>query len=113
MTPAEARVVTAMRAAGLELPPYGGPLKDTLNAIADGIEHLHAELGKARARVAELERLRALKLVGRQAEDPGLWFEAQTASEAYLQAELRRLHAAIESAALTAAGFLGEAKADG
>jgi hypothetical protein len=32
----------------------------------------------------------------RQAEDEGLWFEAQTASEAYLQEELRKLHALIE-----------------
>ena len=28
----------------------------------------------------------------RQAEDDGLWFIAQTAPEAYLQQELRRLH---------------------
>jgi hypothetical protein len=35
-------------------------------------------------------------LVARQAEDDGLWFVAQTAAEAYLQQELRRLHAAIE-----------------
>jgi hypothetical protein len=39
-------------------------------------------------------RLRAL--VNSQAEDAGLWFEARTAPEAYLQQELRRLHAAIE-----------------
>lgn len=31
-----------------------------------------------------------------QAEDEGLWFVARTASEAYLQQELRKLHAAIE-----------------
>ncbi len=37
-------------------------------------------------------------LVNEQAEDEGLWFVAQTASEAYLQQELRRLHAAIEEA---------------
>lgn len=40
--------------------------------------------------------LRAAEIVDRQAEDEGLWFQAQTASEAYLQQELRRLHAAIE-----------------
>jgi len=39
-------------------------------------------------------------LVDRQAEDPGLWFVAEHASEAYLQAELRKLHAAIEQATL-------------
>ncbi len=36
------------------------------------------------------------KMVKEQAEDEGLWFEAQTASEAYLQQELRRLHRLIE-----------------
>ena len=36
------------------------------------------------------------ELVNKQAEDEGLWFIAQTAPEAYLQQELRKLHAAIE-----------------
>lgn len=37
-----------------------------------------------------------LELVNEQAEDDGLWFIAATATEAYLQAALRRLHAAVE-----------------
>jgi len=37
-----------------------------------------------------------LKLVNNQAEDEGLWFEAKTAPEAYLQHHLRLLHATIE-----------------
>lgn len=45
-------------------------------------------------RNAEVARLK--ELVAEQAEDEGLWFNAQTASEAYLQQELRRIHAAIE-----------------
>ena len=32
-----------------------------------------------------------IKLVNKQAEDDGLWFIARTASEAYLQQELRKL----------------------
>ena len=40
---------------------------------------------------------RLLRIVEAQANDPGLWFVAQTAPEGYLQSELRRLHAAIES----------------
>ncbi len=44
------------------------------------------------------QRAEALRIVNEQAEDDGLWFEAQTASEAYLQQELRRLHAAVERA---------------
>jgi Lar family restriction alleviation protein len=39
----------------------------------------------------------ALTIVAEQAEDDGLWFVAQTAPEAYLQQELRRLHAAVEA----------------
>jgi len=43
---------------------------------------------------AELAKLR--QLVAQQAEDDGLWFNAATAPEAYLQQELRKLHAAVE-----------------
>lgn len=38
----------------------------------------------------------ARMIVGEQAEDEGLWFDAQTTPEAYLQQALRRLHAAVE-----------------
>lgn len=41
----------------------------------------------------------ALAVVLEQAEDEGLWFVARTSAEAYLQQELRRLHAAVENAA--------------
>lgn len=37
-----------------------------------------------------------LEKVSRQASDPGLWVNAETPVEAYLQAELRYLHAIIE-----------------
>jgi len=39
-------------------------------------------------------------LVEKQATDEGLWFIAQTAPEAYLQSELRKLHALIEKSLL-------------
>jgi hypothetical protein len=42
----------------------------------------------------KLDAIRAL--VNEQAEDFGLWFDAVYAIEAYLQQELRRLHAVIE-----------------
>ena len=42
---------------------------------------------------------RIVALVNKQAEDEGLWFEARTAPEAYLQRELRKLHALIEQEA--------------
>ena len=45
------------------------------------------------------DALRRLKrLASRQADDNGLWFEAKYASEAYVQRELRILHAAVEKA---------------
>lgn len=44
-----------------------------------------------------MEREQALKrLVAEQAEDEGLWAPATNIQTAYLQQELRRLHAAIE-----------------
>ena len=41
------------------------------------------------------------EFVAKQAEDEGLWFEAETAPEAYLQQELRALHTLIENELLT------------
>jgi len=46
----------------------------------------------------------ARAIMDEQAEDEGLWFRAETATEAYLQHALRRLHAAIEGFAEPAAG---------
>lgn len=39
---------------------------------------------------------RVRELIAEQAADAGLWFHAETAAEAYVQAALRRLHAVIE-----------------
>lgn len=38
------------------------------------------------------------KLVDEQAEDDGIWFIAESAPEAYLQQELRKIHKLIEEA---------------
>lgn len=46
---------------------------------------------------ADLAAIR--KVVDDQAEDGGLWFVAETAAEAYVQQELRKLHAVIERGA--------------
>ena len=59
-------------------------------------EHHAQELAEARAAALAEPR----RLVDEQAEDEGLWFVAETAAEAYLQQELRRLHAAVEGDAL-------------
>ncbi len=45
-----------------------------------------------------IEKLELIKaMVNEQAEDEGLWFDAETAPEAYLQHELRKLHRLIET----------------
>lgn len=54
---------------------------------------IRAALQSPRVPVIEI-----LETVLEQAEDDGLWFNAKYASEAYLQQELRRLHAVIERA---------------
>jgi hypothetical protein len=55
---------------------------------------LHRQIAALEHGIAARDRLRAV--VVQQAEDEGLWFVAKTAPEAYLQQELRKLHAAIE-----------------
>jgi len=52
------------------------------------------------ARMDSNEELVAVRgLVEQQANDEGLWFVAHTAPEAYLQQELRKLHALCEALA--------------
>ncbi len=50
------------------------------------------EISALREKLARIHRL-----VERQAEDEGLWFDAETAPEAYLQVHLRELHRVIEA----------------
>lgn len=59
--------------------------KSTALAALSRMSHDHAN---------RVEGLR--DLCARQAEDAGLWVEAETAPEAYIQKALRKLHAAIE-----------------
>lgn len=83
---------------------HGGHAADRLREISDEIgengftllaaaRRLNERLAQRDARIAEL-----CALVDKQAEDDGLWFVAVTAPEAYLQQELRRLHAAVDAA---------------
>lgn len=89
---------------------------EVLRAI-DEIDRLKRELDKAReanrlaihtglkqeALIAELwasqEATGARAVVDEQAEDEGLWFDAETVGEELLQQALRRLHAAVEDGA--------------
>ena len=56
--------------------------------LVDRLEHKIKKL--------EAEKVGLGIMVDEQAEDDGLWFQAETAPEAYLQQELRKLHALIE-----------------
>ena len=56
------------------------------------------DIAAIEAEAVAADRARLAKIAAEQAEDEGLWFFAMTAPEAYLQQELRRLHAAIEEA---------------
>lgn len=90
--------------------------RELLNrAKADGHDRLADNHEGAADDVEKVARISAI--VDEQANDPGLWFQAETAAEAYVQQALRRLHAAIEGktpdecarAALSALGGWNEA----
>ena len=94
---------------GFVHPNFSGPSPSTTNgdyAICEPLgpnKDANARLiAAAPELLAENERLKAKldglrKLCAEQAEDDGLWFVAERISEAYLQQELRKLHAAVES----------------
>ena len=69
-------------------------LEKRLRDLGTNPRILHEEQLFLNSAADVIERSRHMVLI--QAEDEGLWFEAKTAPEAYLQQELRRLHAAIE-----------------
>lgn len=70
----------------------------TLRAFGKYCEDIVAATSAADAKhLLVIEKLVAI--VNQQAEDDGLWFVAEYASEGYLQKELRLLHAAIEELA--------------
>lgn len=55
---------------------------------------------------------RARRLVDAQAKDEGLWFQAVTAPESYLQEALRALHAAVEAGQRDAQQALRDVEAE-
>jgi len=68
-----------------------------LSGLASHLEQMDSGSGDARLmrRAAQL-MAGALDIVGEQANDGRLWFDADYITEANLQTEIRRLHAAIE-----------------
>lgn len=72
-------------------------LEREYRCIGIKIARLEAEVACKEEHDALRLRVEALRrLVDQQAEDEGLWFEAETTPEAYLQEKLRHLHASIE-----------------
>lgn len=103
-----AALASAPDAAVCHTSTAGNADAETRHNVADAAREAEA-LREALAREAELrEALASIQaLVDEQAEDEGLWMVyamgEQRITEAYLQQELRRLHDAIERAALAAA----------
>ena len=58
------------------------------------ISNLTQQLEEAKRDADKLQKIK--DLVDEQANDGGIWFQADTAPEAYLQHKLRLLHAVIE-----------------
>lgn len=76
-------------------------LESMAGGVVDGDYVQYSDYEALQQRITELERRIAelMAVVDAQAEDEGLWFISETAPEAYLQHELRRLHSAIEAIA--------------
>jgi hypothetical protein len=72
------------------VPPHIEALAQRLEQATEYMEAVKAKYG------LQPQPAEAAQVVREQAEDEGLWFDACTAPEAYLQQELRRLHAAVE-----------------
>lgn len=70
---------------------------DAWNKFTKELYAILDECEKENKQRKTLSLARIQKCVDEQAEDDGLWFQAETASEAYLQQELRKLHWAIEA----------------
>lgn len=92
--------IAAQLARGSMLPDYTGAKYVSANAARRGVERAADALREMAVNLRDaadcffLSEARAI--AEQQAEDDGLWFVARTAPEAYLQAALRKLHAAVE-----------------
>ena len=65
-----------------------------LKRAREEIERLTQQVEEAKRDADKLQKIK--DLVDEQANDDGIWFQADTAPEAYLQHKLRLLHAVIE-----------------
>jgi hypothetical protein len=77
------------------LDPHGESLLEAQRLAAE--KHAAHDREWQRLRAVDAAAKAARTLINEQAEDEGLWFQAQSAPEAYLQQELRRLHDAVEA----------------
>ena len=83
------------------------PLKD-MWTLAEGCE---TPFKKCQGRNCKGHRLEAaMQLVNKQADNPAIWFKAETAPEAFLQQELRKLHEIIGGKSIAHCGTVAIAK---
>ena len=75
---------------------FNATLSVEMNKLAEKLIEMHTKSLQSELKEAEAHNKRLLDFTNKQAEDEGLWFQAETAPEAYLQAGLRKLHAFIE-----------------
>ena len=83
--------------------PAIGRVDDTGQMALSEYDAVLAQIDAALAAPAKLtdeqiDLTAVARIIDEQAEDEGLWFRAEHATEAYLQAALRELHAAVERA---------------
>ncbi len=83
------------------LPELEAYLEGPPQAPWDSIQEMTRVLGLLQWSCGEIKRERAWRkglrsITALQADDEGLWFDAQTAPEGYLQLKLRVLHGLIE-----------------
>jgi len=101
-------VTSEVETTGVMMKVYGEKLLELLKRVEE-LQAENSRLAEAKQRMqfrqetcakirdSYVQRVvRLAKMVEQQAEDEGLWAIAETATEAYLQAALRRLHAVIE-----------------
>lgn len=95
MTPEELQEIEARWNNGIEVGDDGNTciLDQRIKNLA--LENFSSLLACVRERNSRIKEIQ--KLVDAQANDEGLWFYAESPSEAYLQKALRDLHTAIET----------------
>jgi hypothetical protein len=92
------KATNAMCVAAVKLYNGDAVYKNVLQGVLDIEEEIYAEVYESMIAAAPVPAVQsaARAIADEQSYDTGLWFVAETATEAHLQAALRRLTAAVE-----------------